>query len=105
MSEMFKTINDRSDVARADAERESRQETLAALNRKIWYRKRKAATRSLLIRAAISVTIILLLWLAAGFNLIVWGLAWPLQVGVMLWFVIWFGAWLQFMFGDRGLLK
>lgn len=67
--------------------------------------KRKKATWALAFRAIIAVVWVALIWAAQGFDLIAWEIAIPLECGAMLWFMAWFGAWLQYMFCERGLLK
>ncbi len=70
------------------------------------YRKtRRTATRQLLIRAAVAVAIAFGLWLALRAGLIAWQLAVPCQSAALIWFAVWFGAWLQFMWCKEGLLQ
>lgn len=70
------------------------------------YRKiRRTATRTLLIRALTAVGIVAGLWLAQRADLIAWQLAVPCQTATMVWFAVWFGAWLQFMWCKEGLMQ
>lgn len=100
MTTMFKTINDHADQARAERERE-----LEALNAKRRNKHRKKATRAFLIRAVIAWVVFGLLWLAMGLDLIIWQIALPLECGALLYFMGWFGAWVQFMWCRKGLLR
>lgn len=100
MSEMFNYINGHADMVREQRDRE-----LAALNAKRRNAHRKKATRAFLIRAILAWALVLSLWFAVGFDLVALGLAWPLQFAAMLYFMGWLGAWLQFMFCKRGLLR
>ena len=67
-------------------------------------RARKKATRTFIRRAVVAIVLIVGICLAMEFDLIVPLLAIPLEAGVMIWIGVWFGAWLQFMFADGGLL-
>lgn len=70
------------------------------------YRKiRRKATRALLIRALSAVAAVAGLWLAQRANLIAWQLAVPLQTAVMVWFAVWFGGYMQFMWCREGLFE
>lgn len=67
-------------------------------------RARKKATGAFIRRAVVATVLVIGLWMAMVFDLIVPVLAIPLEAGVMIWIGIWFGAWMQFMFADGGLL-
>lgn len=65
---------------------------------------REKANRSLRIRAIISAAAVALLCLFAATGLMAWGLALPFIAATGCWLAVWFGAWLQFMFAEGGLL-
>ena len=72
----------------------------------IAYRRiRRKATRQLLIRAAVAIAIAEGSWLALRAGLLAWQLAIPFQSVAMIWFAVWFGAWLQFMWCKEGLMQ
>ena len=81
-------------------------QALRGAETKIDYRRiRRKATRQLLIRAAIAIAIAEGSWLALRAGLLAWQLAIPFQSVAMIWFAVWFGAWLQFMWCKEGLLQ
>ena len=67
--------------------------------------RNKKAGGALLIRTGIAAALVLALYLAELFGLIVTGLVIPLVCVVFVWLAFWFGAWTQFVFCRGGLLK
>lgn len=103
MPDAFEFVNkNAAAVSEADRDRMEQARRCAELS----YRKiRRTATRTLLIRALSAVAIVFGLWLAQRADLIAWQLAAPCQTATMVWFAVWFGAWLQFMWCKEGLMQ
>ena len=66
---------------------------------------RRKVDRALLIRGAVTVAIVVVLYLVAAVGLMSWLLALVAMVAAALWFAVWLGAWLQLRFARGGLLK
>lgn len=110
MSELFETV----DANRAAAEERKRAEAEAAeAARAEWcvkeeqrkIRRRKRATRSLILRALFVLVVNVLLALAQIWDLMDIRLALGLGFFASCWLCVWVGAWLQFMYSDGGLLN
>lgn len=92
---MYNEIHPAVDALRVNARREA--EAAEKLGR-------KKAKRAMFIRAIIATSLILILYLLAVPGLMSWYIALPLIAAVGVWLAVWFGAWLQFMFAEGGLL-
>lgn len=110
MSEMFDAV-DANRAAADDRERAEAEAAEAALaewraqevRRRI--RRRKRATRGFILRAALALFFGILVVAAQNAGLIDPRLAGPAVAFLVSWLSVWFGAWLQFMFADGGLLN
>lgn len=68
-------------------------------------KERRRVNRALLIRAAVVVAWVAGLWTAEAFNYISVPLAVAFEAAGLIWFAVWFGAWLQYRFCKEGLLR
>ena len=66
--------------------------------------KRRKAAKSLVTRVVIAAVGILVLSVFGWLGWIIMPLVLALEIIIMLWAAIWFGAWLQFRFAEGGLL-
>ena len=96
MADMFDKINENAAaVAEADRLERARRAELRI----------KKANRALACRALIGAALVLLFWLGSGLGLVHWGVAVGVVAAVFVWFAVWLGAWMQFSWAKRGLLK
>ena len=110
MSEILDVVEAKNVQARREAEAfqqaaDRAVESAKVLSDVIKSRKRRKVANALIIRAVIAVALVAAFWLADGVDLMAVELAVPLECAVMVWFSVYFGAWLQFIFGKEGLLK
>lgn len=93
MSEMFETVNTHADVVRACREADAAKQ-----------RRQRKADRALRIRAIAAAITVAVLCLLGGLGLVAWPLVAVLIASTGVWLSLWLGAWLQFSFGEGGLL-
>lgn len=111
---VISAVNERSDQARNRAKLEARiseaqameaEEKARAAAAKKAMRLRKKANRQIILRAVAALVVCTLFWLAGFFGLMDGRLTVPVMGTVCSWFGFWFGAWVQFMWADGGLLN
>ena len=108
--EIHPAVEAKNVQAREDAEIQRTRfvgsfEKMQALSDFYESKKRRKATRQLLICAALAVVVVVCLSLALKFDLISWPLVFAFDCCAMVWLAVWLGAWLQFMFCKEGVLK
>lgn len=105
--QVISTINFHSDTARNRYALEAREaeERARSASVKKCLRLRKKANRQVILRGVAALVVCTLVWLAGFFGLMDGRLTVPLMGAVCTWFGFWFGAWVQFMWANGGLLN
>lgn len=107
MSEIFEAIQDNSARARAEQLRKEEAEAAAlaewrAEEERKKIRRRKRATFDFSVRAALVLVFCVTVIAAERAGLVDARLSIPAVTMALSWASVWLGAWLQFMFSDKG---
>ena len=110
MSELFETIEMKADRAKVNAKNKAEaekaaQEAYEEERRRAARAKRCKATRRMVIRLAITLALVVGLWLAGKFGLIAEQLIVWMYGAVASWFAYWLGAYVQFMWCRGGYME
>ena len=110
MSELFETIDAKADQAKIKAKNKAEAERAAQEAREIEHRrsikaKRIKAVRQLVARLAVTLALVVGLWLSGKFGLIAEQLIVWMYGATASWFTYWLGAFVQFMWCRGGYME